>query len=319
MNARTITLVIAFQLSAGWVPAQEKFRNVDVCVYGGTSAGVIAAFTVRKMGKSVLLVEPGKHPGGLSSGGLGQTDIGNKIAITGWSRDFYRRVGKHYGKSEQWIFEPHVAESIFREYLKEGEVEVLYEHQVVGLKKEGAWIREIEVENSKDPGASAHKIISASVFIDCSYEGDLMARAGVSYTIGRESNSEYKETFNGVQLLDKHQFPEGVDPYRIPGHAESGLLWGISSDGLRALGSADKKVQAYNFRICLTNNPEKRIPISRPADYDSTKYELLLRQIARSQPDSLNWQLLHIAPMPNQKTDINNCGGFSSGIIGAKY
>ena len=130
--------------------AQEKFRNVDVCVYGGTSAGVIAAFTARKMGKSVLLVEPGKHPGGLSSGGLGQTDIGNKIAITGWSRDFYKRVGKHYGKSEQWIFEPHVAENIFREFLKEGDVEVLYEHQIVGLKKEGAWIREIEVENSKN-------------------------------------------------------------------------------------------------------------------------------------------------------------------------
>ena len=157
------------------------------------------------------------------------------------------------------------------------------------------------------------------MFIDCSYEGDLMARAGVSYTIGRESNSEFKETFNGVQLRDKHQFPDGVDPYKIPGHPESGLLWGISTDALLPSGSADKKIQAYNFRICLTNNPEKRIPISRPADYDSAKYELLLRQIARSHPDSLNWQLLHIAPMPNQKTDINNCGGFSSDMIGTSY
>lgn len=319
MYTRVITLLFAFHLMSGWVVAQEQFRTVDVCVYGGTSAGVIAAFTARKMGKTVLLVEPGMHPGGLSSGGLGQTDIGNKIAITGWSRDFYKRVGKHYGKSEQWIFEPHVAENLFREYLKEGDVEVLYEHQISGLKKEGPWIRTIEVENSKELGTSPHKVISASMFIDCSYEGDLLARAGVSYTIGRESNSEYKETFNGVQLLDKHQFPDGVDPYKIPGHPESGLLWGISADALLAPGSADKKIQAYNFRICLTNNPEKRIPIGRPADYDSTQYELLLRQIARSQPDSLNWQLLHIAPMPNQKTDINNCGGFSSDMIGTNY
>ena len=319
MPIRIITLLIALQLLANCVLAQEKFRSVDVCIYGGTSAGVIAAFTARKMGKSVLLIEPGKHLGGLSSGGLGQTDIGNKIAITGWSRDFYKRIGKHYGKSEQWIFEPHVAESVFREYLKEGDVEVLYEHQISRLKKEGALIKAIEVENSKEPDTSPHKIIRASMFIDCSYEGDLMARAGVSFTIGRESNSEYKETFNGVQLLDKHQFPDGVDPYKIPAHPESGLLWGISSDALLASGSADKKIQAYNFRICLTNNPEKRIPIARPAGYDSTKYELLLRQIARSQPDSLNWQLLHIAPMPNQKTDINNCGGFSSDMIGTNY
>ena len=319
MNTRTvILLIIAVQWSASGVFGQEKFRTVDVCVYGGTSAGVIAAFTARKMGKSVLLVEPGKHPGGLSSGGLGQTDIGNKIAITGWSRDFYKRVGKHYGKPEQWIFEPHVAEDVFNQFLKEGVVDVLYEHQIVGLKKEGAWVREIELEHSRQ-STSPHIIVRASMFIDCSYEGDLMARAGVSYAIGRESNSEYKETFNGVQLLDKHQFPDGVDPYKNAGHPESGVLWGISTGTLLPSGSADKKIQAYNFRLCLTKDPKKRIPISRPAGYDSLKYELLLRQIARSQPDSLNWQLLHIAPMPNQKTDINNCGGFSSDMIGTNY
>src|SRR6185295_11236492 len=136
-------------------------------------------------------------------------------------------------------------------------VEVLYEHQITALKKEGAWIREMEVENPKEQGATPRKIIRASMFIDCSYEGDLMARAGVSYTVGRESNSEYKETFNGVQLLDKHQFPDGVVSYKIPGHPESGLVWGISADPLFASGSADKKIQAYNFRICLTRNPEK--------------------------------------------------------------
>jgi hypothetical protein len=157
------------------------------------------------------------------------------------------------------------------------------------------------------------------MFIDCSYEGDLMAKAGVSYTIGRESNAQYSETYNGVQLLDKHQFRDGVDPYVIPGKPESGLIWGVSPETLAENGTGDRKVQAYNFRLCLTKNPDNRIEITRPADYDSTKFELLLRQIKSYTPDSLNWQLLHIAPMPNQKTDINNCGGFSSDMIGMNY
>jgi len=290
---------------------------VDVCVFGGTSAGVIAACTAKRMGKSVLLINPVRHLGGLTSGGLGQTDIGNKYAITGIAREFYRRIGKHYGKFEQWTFEPHVAEETFRELLIEATVNVLLSHQLIAVKKNGTSITEIEIENIDEP--SVAKIISASMFIDCTYEGDLMAMAGVSYTIGRESNQTYQERWNGVQLLDKHQFPDGVDPYVVPGKPESGLLWGISQNQLIPNGIGDKNVQAYNFRLCLTNNAANKIPISKPERYDSTIFELLLRQLKAHTPDSLNWQLLHIASMPNQKTDINNCGGFSSDMIGMSY
>jgi FAD dependent oxidoreductase len=298
--------------------AQSKAKKVDVCIYGATSAGVIAAYTAKKMGKSVLLIEPGQHLGGLSSGGLGQTDIGNKVAITGLSRDFYKRVGRHYGKPEQWTFEPHIAEEIFKQFIKEGEVDVLFGSQIIGIEKHGSKISAIEIERNTQ-SLSSRQFVYAAVFIDCSYEGDLLAKAGVSYTIGREPNSQYQETFNGVQLLDKHQFPEGVDPYVVPGNPTSGLAWGISSTGLLPQGSGDKSIQAYNFRICLTNNPANRIPIQKPENYDSTKYLLLLRQIAITKPDSLNWQLMHIAKMPNHKTDINNCGGFSSDMIGMNY
>ena len=309
-------LLIVFLQLARPATGQEKMYDVDICIYGATSAGIIAAYSASKMGKSVLLIDPGKHIGGLTTGGLGQTDIGNKYAITGLSREFYRRIGKHYGRFEQWTFEPHVADNVFKSFLVEGKVEMVLEHQISRLKKEGEWIREVAVQHVNGLSTSPYKTVRAAMFIDCSYEGDLMAKAEVSYTIGREANEKYSETWNGVQLLTKHQFPDGVDPYRIPGIPSSGLLWGISNDALLPNGSGDKAIQAYNFRLCLTNNPKNSIAISRPEKYDSTIYELLLRQIAAYTPDSLNWQLLHIANMPNQKTDINNCGGFSSDMIG---
>jgi len=292
-------------------------QKADICIYGGTSAGVIAAYTAGQLGKKVILVNPGKHIGGLSSGGLGQTDIGNKYAITGIAREFYRRVGQHYGKFEQWTFEPHVADEIFKDFLREENVKVITEYHLSDVAKSGTRITDVEFVADNNDNSIIK--ISASMFIDCSYEGDLMAASGVSYTVGRESNETYKETWNGVQLLDKHQFKDGVDPYKIPGDPNSGLLWGISSNKLAAIGSKDKLVQAYNFRLCLTSEPSNRIPITKPDGYDPSIFELLLRQLKSYTPDSLNWQLLHIAPMPNQKTDINNCGGFSSDMIGGNY
>jgi hypothetical protein len=303
-------------LTAKVVLAQVN-NTFDIVVYGGTSAGVIAAYSAKKMGKTVLLIEPGKHLGGLSSGGLGQTDIGNKFAITGLSRDFYKRIGQHYGQAEQWIFEPHVAEKIFNQYISEAQIPVIYLRRIIKLKKTGAAIAAIQLEHTETKQKAIN--IKGKQFIDCSYEGDLMALAGVSYTIGREANSQYNETYNGVQLLDKHQFPDGVDPYKIPGKPNSGLLWGISTKPLAARGTADSAVQAYNFRLCLTTNPNNQIKITKPNNYDPSKYELLLRQIAITKPKELTWQLMHIQPMPNQKTDINNCGGFSTDMIGANY
>lgn len=288
-------------------------QSYDICIYGGTSAGVIAAYTASKMHKSVILIEPGSHLGGLSSGGLGYTDIGNKYAIGGLSLDFYRRVGSHYGVLEQWVFEPHVAEDVFGQYVKEGKLNVLYGWRIVAATKEGGMIKEIKLE-----GAGGAKEIKAKMFIDCSYEGDLMGKAGVSYTVGREANSLYGETYDGVQLRDKHQFPDGIDPYKTPKDPSSGLLWGISSQPPGEKGAGDKKVQSYNYRICLTNDPANRIPITRPERYDPAKYELLLRYIAAKPPKDL-WGFLKFDLLPNHKTDINNNGPFSTDMIGMNY
>jgi len=229
------------------------------------------------MGKKVILIEPGKYLGGLTSGGLGYTDIGNKYAITGLALDFYRRMGKHYGKFEQWIFEPYVAEEIFNEYISRANIPVLFNYRIIKAEKNNGFIKEITVENSTSASASSNKTITAKMYIDCTYEGDLMGKAGISYTVGRESNAAYSETYNGVQLMEGHQFPDGIDPYKIPGDSSSGLLWGISNDKLAATGTGDKKVQAYNYRICLIDDPKNMKPIDRPENYDSTRYELLVR------------------------------------------
>ncbi len=289
--------------------------KADVCVYGGTSAGVIAAYTVKKSGKSVVMIEPGKHVGGLTTGGLGYTDIGNKYAVTGLSLNFYRNLGKHYGKFESWIFEPHVAEQIFQKYITSARIQVLYQNRLHAVQKDNGKINFIALENNR--GKPSYRVY-AKMFIDCSYEGDLIARSGVSYTIGREDNSVWHETYNGVQLRDKHQFPDGVDPYKIPGNAKSGLLWGISSDTLLPQGAGDKKVQAYNFRICLTDSSDNSIPVTRPANYDSSVYELLLRLLSKKPAKRLE-EILNFNLLPNRKTDINNNGAFSTDMIGMNY
>lgn len=295
--------------------AQSVTANVDVdiCVYGGTSAGVIAAYTAAMQQKRVLLVEPGHRLGGLSAGGLGFTDIGNKYVVTGLARDFYRRVGQHYGKFEQWIFEPKVAESIFLDYIKRAGCRVLYGRRLNGVNKAGTVIQSVVLENAD--GSSGTTQVRAKQFIDCSYEGDLMAKAGVSYTTGREPNFRYHETYNGVQLRQKHQFPDGVDPYVVPGKPESGLLWGISNQPLAETGSGDRKIQAYNFRVCLSNDPQNQMLIERPDNYDSTRYELLLRYLSVKPVKNLG-EILKMDRMPNHKTDINNQGPFSTDMIG---
>lgn len=303
------------------LPVPLLAQTVDVCVYGGTSAGVMAAISAKRLGKTVLLIEPGGHLGGLSAGGLGATDIGNKYAVTGLARHFYRRIGAHYGHLEQWTFEPHVAEALFNTYLSEVKLTPLMGYRLQTVQKVGNRITAVRLEPSttQTDKRAGLKTVYAKQFIDCSYEGDLMAKAGVSYSVGREANSQYGETWNGVQFLDKHQFPDGVDPYNVPGKPESGLIWGVSSETLAPNGTGDQKIQAYNYRMCLTDNPANRLPITRPARYDSTKYELLLRQIQRKTPKELTWNLMHFVPMPNRKTDINNCGGLSTDMIGANW
>lgn len=308
-----LLLISSFQQLYGQQPLRKDY---DICIYGGTSSGVIAAYTAAKLGKTVLLIEPGRHLGGMSSGGLGLTDIGNKYAISGLALDFYRRIGQHYGKFEQWVFEPHVAENLFLDYVKRAKVELLYQNRLTAVIRNGNLISEITLESTKKE--TSNNKVKAKMFIDCSYEGDLMAKAGVSYTVGREANDLYKETFNGVQLMNGHQLPDGIDPYKIPGDPSSGLLWGINPGTLEKDGTGDKKVQAYNFRICLTNKKDNMIPITKPENYRPERYELLLRQMEKrpwkSLQDGFIW-----SGMPNGKTDINNRNGFSTDMIGMNW
>lgn len=308
--------IVLISLAARKPPKADIY---DVCIYGGTSAGVIAAYTAKKMGKSVILIEPTTHLGGLTSGGLGYTDIGNKYAITGLSRDFYRRIGQHYGKFEQWTFEPKIAKQYLQQYLDRANIEPLYAHRIVSAQNQNGTIQSIVLENSQSPQAATNKTIEAKMFIDATYEGDLMAKAGVNYAVGREANSDYNETINGVQLMNGHQFPDGIDPYKVPGKPESGLLWGISDEKLAPVGSGDKKVQAYNYRICLTSDLANQVPITQPEDYDPSRYDLLVR-LFEKQPAKTSMRDYFIwSNMPNKKTDINNRGGFSTDMIGMNH
>lgn len=294
----------------------------DVVIYGGTSAGVIAAYTVRRYGKSVLLIEPGRHLGGLSSGGLGRTDVGDRSAITGIARDFYRRIGKYYGQEEPgWRFEPRVAEQMFEDYLDEVQAEVLFSRRVKEVRKNGNRIQELVLEYAGDGSNSQDLLVQGDLFLDTSYEGDLMAGAGVSYAVGRESNSQYHETHDGVQMghpRQYHQFPDGIDPYVIPGKKSSGLLPEINGYGVQPRGTGDKKIQAYNFRMCLTQDPDNLLPFSEPDNYDPDRYHLLLRVMAAKPWDNLRGGFI-ISEMPRGKTDWNNYGPFSTDYIGKNW
>lgn len=293
--------------------------TADVCVYGATSAGITAACTVKGEGKSVVLIEPSARIGGLTAGGLGQTDVGKMEVIRGMSLDFYRRVGRKYGSQKPVVkFEPKVALQVYKEMLNEAGVEPVMSYRIVKVKKAGNVLKRIVLEPSVKDAGKKKLVVAAKEFIDCSYEGDLMGRAGVTYTVGREANSQYGETFNGVQMLDKHQFPDGVDPYKVKGDKKSGLVYGVLPMKMGRQGEADNHVQAYNFRITLTKDPANKIEITRPENYDSTRYELLIR-LHELEPWKDLWSSFMWSPMPNQKTDINNWGGFSTDMIGANW
>lgn len=304
--------------------ADKKSLTYDICIYGGTSAGVIAAYTAKKMGKSVVLIVPDGHIGGLSSGGLGQTDIGNKQVIGGLSRDFYKRIGKHYDTVEAWKFEPSVAKKVFEDFLKEANMPLIQLKRIESVIKKNAVIQSVVLVNTYG-SAGKKQTLRAKQFLDCTYEGDLLALAGISYTVGRESNSIYSEKYNGFLLAEYgkesglHQLPDGISPYKIPGDALSGLVYGISDSAPALRGEGDKRVQAYNFRICLTDSAANRIAITRPEGYNPAKYELLARLFkAQPQKQKLNDYFIW-SRMPNRKTDINNRGGFSTDMIGANY
>ena len=329
----TWLVLSAALLRAAPIPAPLE---TAICVYGGTAGAVIAAVQATHLGHSVILINPDAKLGGLSSGGLGQTDIGNKRAIGGLARQFYERVAQHYaqpaawtqqpfgsyrsigqsatepGEPAMWTFEPHVAEKIFEDLVRENKITVLRRERLDlarAVEKTGARLNTIYLESGRS--------VRAQIFIDATYEGDLMAKAGVAYRVGREANAEHGETLNGVQTrhATAHQFFPRVSPYVIPGDATSGLLPGIATTGPGAEGSGDARVQAYNFRLCFTDAPANRIPFPKPAAYDEKNYELLLRNFEAG----LKILPLHPADMPNRKTDTNNNTGFSTDFIGENY
>ncbi len=295
--------------------ASAEVIETDVVVYGGSAAGVAAACTSTRLGKKTVVAEFGRHIGGLTSGGLGWTDIGNKAAIGGFSRDFYKRLGTHYGKPEAWFFEPSVAEKELRALLDESKVPVKFNQRLASVKKDGPRIREITMEDGT--------IYRGKIFIDATYEGDLMAKAGVKYMVGREPNERFDETINGVRdKTPKHQFIVPVDPYVTPGDAKSGLLPFISAEPLGTAGAGDASVQAYNFRLCLTKNPENRRAIEPPPGYDAKQYEVLGRYfdaLKSADKKATLGMFLKIDMVTPDKTDINNNGAFSTDYIGKNY
>jgi hypothetical protein len=287
----------------------------DICVYGGTSGGVVAAVQATRMGKTVSLAVFNTHFGGLTSGGLGATDVGNVNSIGGVSREFYRRVGQVYGQAERFNFEPHVARDVYAAWLTDVGVTPRWNQRLNSVVKSGQRITEIRMEDGT--------VYRAKMFIDATYEGDLMAMAGVSFTFGREATNVYGETLNGVRASNSgHQFSMNVDPYVTPGNPASGLLPLVQPGDGGTPGDGDLKIQAFNYRLCFTQNATNKLPHVVPLGYDPTRYELLGRlldaRIAAGSTPTLS-DFFNITLMPNGKTDMNNNGAISTDYIGMNY
>lgn len=352
----TYLLVFSFLFN----PLSSQCQSYDIVIYGGTSAGVAAAIQSSRLGKSVILIEPSNHVGGLTTGGLGATDIGNKQAIGGISKEFYVNIKKYYddpanwkwqkradyfnrpnegrskeGEEAMWTFEPTAAKKVFADMMAKEKIILVTEKRLnrkTGVKSRNNRIRSITMESGET--------YSGAMFMDATYEGDLLAAAGVSYATGREANSEYGETLNGVQAnyynvtlkgnMSRngvhHNFIPGVDPYVVKGDPSSGLLPFIIEGGPGLDGSADNKLQAYCFRMTLTDHPDNRIPFEKPKNYNELEYELLFRNYeAAAGPleemyaygDPLVPWIN--TPMPNRKTDTNNQKGFSTDFVGQNH
>ena len=330
----TTLCTIALIAAAASRTAAQAPKVHDLVIYGGTSSGVAAAIQAVRMGKSVIVIEPSEHLGGLTSGGLGWTDSGNKDVVGGISREFYQRVKRHYdrpsawkhekpeqyrryrpGDDAMWTFEPHVAEKIYRGWLAELGVPVVYGQRLD--RDDGVGLQESLPPRIVSIRMESGQTYRGKIFIDATYEGDLMASSGVSFASGREANAKYGETLNGVQKAKNnhnHRFVVKVDPYVKPGVPASGLLPGIEPVSPTD-GSADHRLQAYCFRMCMSNVPENRVPFAKPEGYDERQYELLLRNFEAGD------LRLPLKPdmMPDGKTDTNNNCAVSTDYIGQNY
>ncbi|MFY9345764.1 MAG: FAD-dependent oxidoreductase [Planctomycetota bacterium] len=314
-------------------PSPLGHGAVDVCVYGATAAGVVAAIECRQQGLSVVLLDCDGWVGGMTTSGLGATDVGNAQAIGGLARSFYWRLRAHYdrpdawthearaafrrrgheaGGDAAWTFEPSVAQSTFAALLAEAGVEPVaarLDRSPGGVGVVGGRLGWLRTERGER--------VAARLFLDCSYEGDLLAAAGCTFVVGREANATYGETLNGVQTQNAthHQFSGRVDPYVVPGDPASGLLPGVQAAAPGEHGSGDAKVQAYCYRLCTTDVPANRVDWTKPDGYDAREYELLLRHFAAGSTLA-PW---HPVALPNRKTDTNNNGAVSTDWIGNNH
>ncbi|RAJ08141.1 FAD-dependent oxidoreductase [Arenibacter echinorum] len=342
INLVLILLLTGFLTLTGCKQSEEKSNSIataDIIIYGGTSAAISAAVEAKRSGKSVIVVSPDLHLGGLSSGGLGFTDTGDKSVIGGLAREFYHRIWQHYNTNEawnwqkkeeygnkgqgtpamdgenrtMWIFEPHVAEKVFEDWVREEQIQVDRDEWLV--RENGV---EMQDGNIVSITTLSGKTYSGKIFMDATYEGDLMAAAGVSYHVGREGKEVYGEEWNGVQtgvLHHKHWFASDISPYVVPGDPSSGLLPRVSGEDPGEKYSGDDKIQAYCFRMCMSNHPENRIPFPKPDDYDPLDYELLARVFETGRKDWFE----KFDAVPNHKTDTNNHGPLSSDNMGMNY
>ena len=321
----------------------------DLVIYGSSPAALTAAIEAQRLGRTAVIVCPETRIGGLTTGGLGQTDIGNKSAFGGLALQFYRDVADWYkvdshwkyekrsdyipdgqcagsfGEDSMWTFEPSAALAILERWERENKLEIVrgefLDRKPGGVVRNGSRIVAIKTLSGKT--------FRGKMFVDATYEGDLMAAAGVSYTVGREANSVYGETISGVEraLSKNHQFNKGVSAYVKPGDPTSGLLPYVEPDTAEPEGAGDRRVQAYCFRMCLTDEPSNRIPFVKPEGYDPLTYELLLRNLEAIDPETLAknsgrpWKFMPWinSRMPNRKTDTNNRTGFSTDFIGQNH
>jgi hypothetical protein len=258
------------------------------------------------------VIEQSQHIGGLTSGGLGDTDVGIKQAVGGLSLEFYQRIARKYNQNgARWLFEPKVALEVLQDLVKEYKIEVVCGERLDlqdGVTRQGTEIISIRMESGN--------VYSGRMFIDATYEGDLMGKSGVSYVVGRESNSQYGETLNGIQPGDElNELPSGIDPYVIKGMPASGLLARINPTRGGAIGDGDNKLQAYNFRMCLTYNPDNRLEIKKPEGYNEADYEILFRAIEQGQHS----RFFKLNRVTTDKTDSNNNSGISTDYNGMNH
>ena len=341
MKLNLILAVCVAGVLAGCLSSGTYSETVcDIVIYGSSPAAISAAIQAKRMGRSAVIVSPETRIGGLTTGGLGQTDIGNKAAFGGLALEFYKAVAAYYadpkrwtrqkpesyfpdgqcagskGKESMWTFEPSAALEILEGWEKRDGLDI----------RRNEWLdREQGVEKKDGRIVSIRtlsgKVYRGKVFVDATYEGDLMAAAGVTFTIGREANAVYGETLNGNQPAQAthHQLNVGVDPYVVKGDPKSGLLFGVEPYNPNFKpGDGDQRVQAYCFRMCLTDDPANRIPFAKPEGYDERDYELLFRHLAIAPLDRDGMPWIN-SKMPNRKTDTNNRTGFATDFIGQNW